>query len=105
MFEYPHLVWIHAKTRVIDFLLNSFWVQLIYIATIYLVLLFNYVMSSISIELEEERKAQKEEREKKTESSQYPNKRRNMLVSGMVALTAMVGYAFMSGLVQVQYAS
>ena len=61
-------------------------------------------MSSISIELEEERKAQKEEREKKTESSQYPNKRRNMLVSGMVALTAMVGYAFMSGLVQVQYA-
>ena len=85
----------------IDFLLNSFWVQLIYIATIYLV----YVKSSIFIELEEERKAQKEEREKKTESSQYPNKRRNMLVSGMVALTAMVGYAFMSGLVQVQYAS
>ena len=52
-------------------------------------------------ELEEERKAQQEQNEKKTEVGQHPNKKRNMLVSGMVALTAMVGYAFMSGMVQV----
>ncbi|XP_064638812.1 metaxin-1-like [Lineus longissimus] len=48
----------------------------------------------------------KRDAEEKTheEAVEYPNKKRNMLVSGMVAMSAMVGYAFMSGLVQVEIA-
>lgn len=42
-----------------------------------------------------------EERAKKAEALDYPHRRRNILMSGMVALSAMMGYAFLTGLVQV----
>ena len=72
-----------------------------FVNTLWVAKVINAVCSFWSTEIKEERKKEEEERKKKTEASQYPNRRRNMLVSGMVALTAMVGYAFMSGLVQV----
>ena len=49
-----------------------------------------------------QQKIDEEERKRQAESADFPNKRRNMMVGGMVALTAMVGYAFLSGLVQVE---
>jgi hypothetical protein len=58
-----------------------------------------------SFSLSEADQKRKEEEEKiHDEAVEYPNKKRNMLVSGMVAMSAMLGYAFMSGLVQVEIA-
>lgn len=50
---------------------------------------------------------QKREDEKKQNSGsrQFPNRRRNMLVSGLVALTAMLGFALFNGLVTVSLQS
>lgn len=54
-------------------------------------------------EEEAEHKKAEEEKAKAAQNSEFPDRRRNMMVSGMVALTAMVGYAFISGLVQVEF--
>lgn len=36
------------------------------------------------------------------EEAEFPNKRRNMILAAIFALTAMVGYSMMNGLIQVQ---
>ena len=55
-------------------------------------------------EIEAERKRKEEERTKQAEALEFPHRRRNIMMSGMVALSAMMGYAFLSGLVQVEMA-
>ncbi|XP_052101289.1 metaxin-1-like [Mytilus californianus] len=53
-------------------------------------------------DLEEKRKRELEEREKKqVDSLEFPNKRRNMILAALFALSSMIGYAFISGLVGV----
>lgn len=48
------------------------------------------------------RKKEEERRHQQTDVSEFPNKRRNMMVAGAVALTAMMGYAFLSGLIEIE---
>ncbi len=58
-------------------------------------------MISLNSDAEAEKKRKEEDEKKRAEIGEFPNRRRNMLISGAVALTAMLGYAFMSGLIQV----
>ncbi|CAL1531483.1 unnamed protein product [Lymnaea stagnalis] len=56
-------------------------------------------------ELAEKRKQEEDERKAqggRTDMAEFPNRRRNMILAGLFAITAMVGYAFASGLIQVQ---
>ncbi|KAK2168212.1 hypothetical protein LSH36_19g05007 [Paralvinella palmiformis] len=48
------------------------------------------------------RKSEEERRHQQTDISEFPNKRRNMMIAGAVALTAMMGYAFLSGLIEIK---
>lgn len=54
----------------------------------------------------EEKKKQEEEKRKtrgsRTDLSEFPNRRRNMILAGVFALISMVGYAVATGLIQVQ---
>ena len=61
-------------------------------------ILYDFVFT----EEEAERKREEDAKSKQAESvGEFPHRRKNMMVSGMVALTAMVGYAFLSGLVSI----
>ncbi len=65
-------------------------------------LLFRFFhLISLNSDAEAEKKRKEEDEKKRAEIGEFPNRRRNMLISGAVALTAMLGYAFMSGLIQV----
>ncbi|CAH1796960.1 unnamed protein product [Owenia fusiformis] len=50
---------------------------------------------------EQERK-ESERQQEKQDISDFPHKKRNMIISALVALSAMVGYALLSGLVQIE---
>lgn len=53
-------------------------------------------------DMEEKRKSECQEREKKQiDALEFPNKKRNMILAAIFAITSMVGYAFVSGLVQI----
>jgi len=49
------------------------------------------------------KKREEEARQKMLEVSEYPHKKRNLVIAGIVVVAAMVGYAFMSGLVQIDF--
>lgn len=53
---------------------------------------------------ETEARHQKEDEGRRTDIStddaEFPHKRRNMILAAIFAITAMLGYAFMSGLIQ-----
>ncbi|XP_046357275.1 metaxin-1-like isoform X1 [Haliotis cracherodii] len=57
-------------------------------------------------EQEAKRKKEAEEKRRNTNSdaAEFPNKRRNMVLAAVFALTTMVGYAFMSGLIRLDFA-
>jgi metaxin len=53
--------------------------------------------------LEEKRKQEQALHEKtETGALEFPNKRRDMILAAIFALTAMIGYAFCSGLVVIE---
>lgn len=53
-------------------------------------------------DLEEKRKSETMEKEKnQIDALEFPNKKRNMILAAIFALTSMIGYAFVSGLVQI----
>jgi len=54
-------------------------------------------------EKESLKKREEEARQKMMEVSEYPHKRRNLVIAGVVVVAAMVGYAFLSGLVQIDF--
>ncbi|KAH9520433.1 metaxin 1 [Bulinus truncatus] len=56
---------------------------------------------------EQEEKKKKEEQQRKAQGgradlAEFPNRRRNMILAAVFAITSMVGYAFASGLIQLQ---
>ena len=57
------------------------------------------------IKTEMEEKQKKEQHKAKvspTDHSEFPNRRRNMFLAGLFALSAMAAYAWTSGLIQIQ---
>ena len=52
----------------------------------------------------EEKKKKEEQKSKNisTDNSEFPNRRRNMILAGFFALSAMAAYAWFSGLIQIQ---
>lgn len=54
-----------------------------------------------SSDMEELRKQEEEaQKQKSSVDPDFPNKRRNMIIAGLVALSAMVTYAYLTGLIQ-----
>lgn len=53
-------------------------------------------------ELEKKRREEEEAKKQQMESLDFPHRRRNMILAGLFALSAMVGYALLSGLVQIE---
>ena len=49
------------------------------------------------------RKQEEENRQKLAQLTDFPNKRRNMVIAGVVVGVAMLGYALLSGLVHVDF--
>ena len=43
-----------------------------------------------------------EESQRQADAAEFPNKKRNIILAGIVAMTAMVGYAFLNGLIQIE---
>ncbi|XP_064608299.1 metaxin-1-like [Liolophura sinensis] len=53
-------------------------------------------------ELEKKRQEEAEAKKQQMESLDFPHRRRNMILAGLFALSAMIGYALLSGLVQIE---
>ena len=53
-------------------------------------------------EQEELRIREEENKQQQAETTEFPHRRRNMMVAGAVALTAMLGYAFFNGLIVIE---
>ncbi|KAK3586669.1 hypothetical protein CHS0354_001281 [Potamilus streckersoni] len=53
-------------------------------------------------EMEEKRKLKEKEAKAQADSLEFPHTRRNKILAGIFAFTALVVYAFMSGLVQIE---
>ena len=54
------------------------------------------------IKLEIEEKEEKRKKEAESNNQEFPNKKRNMILAGVFAMTVMVTYAFMSGLIRLE---
>lgn len=54
-------------------------------------------------EQEKQRKLAEEARQKMAEDTEFPNKRRNMVIAAAVVIGAMVGYAILNGLIQLEF--
>ena len=51
----------------------------------------------------EKKRKQEEKKQTETENSkEFPNKKRNMVLAGVFALTSMITYAFLSGLISIE---
>ncbi|XP_014664919.1 PREDICTED: metaxin-1-like [Priapulus caudatus] len=53
-------------------------------------------------EMEEERKLKEEQQKRDVEALEFPHRRRNKVLAALFALTAMIGYALVTGIVQVE---
>ena len=60
-----------------------------------------YVLHSVVAEEDALKKKNEQRSTPSNVISDFPHKKRNMLIAGVVAVTAMVGYALMSGLIEV----
>ncbi|XP_041362963.1 metaxin-1-like [Gigantopelta aegis] len=52
---------------------------------------------------ESDSKRKQEDDKKMAQNADFPNRQRNMILAAMFALTTMVGYAFLSGLIQIDF--
>ncbi|KAL4227904.1 metaxin 1 [Mactra antiquata] len=50
----------------------------------------------------EEQKAKEKKKVEETEDTEYPNKKRNMILAGVFALTAMITFAFVHGIISIE---
>ena len=57
----------------------------------------------LSTDLEIQRKKEEESRHRLSDTTEFPNKRRNMLIAGAVVVAAMVGYSLWSGLISIEF--
>lgn len=59
-------------------------------------------MAALNVaELDEQRRRQEEKQKKRADELEFPHRRRNKILATLFAMTAMIGYALFTGIVQV----
>ena len=62
----------------------------------------NTFLTNFISEIEQKQIEEQQKKKAEAESLEYPNKKRNMILAGVFAMTAMLTFAIMNGIIDIQ---